>query len=45
MTFTEAFILTLVGLVGLLMWLMVVAVRVMMQMAYKQQLKLIKLTK
>ena len=45
MTFTEAFIITLVGLVGLLMWLMIVATRVSMNMATKSAIKIMKESK
>ena len=45
MSFTEAFIITLVGLNGLLMWLMIVALRVAYNQATKNAIKLIKLSK
>ena len=45
MTFTEAFIITLVGLVGLLMWLMIVATRVAMTTATMNSIKLMKTLK
>ena len=45
MTFTEAFIITLVGLVGLLMWLMIVSLRVAYNQATKNAIKLIKISK
>ena len=45
MTFTEAFIITLVGLVGLLMWLIIVATRVSMDMATKNAIKVMKVSK
>ena len=45
MTFTEAFIITLVGLVGLLMWLMIVATRTAMTLATKNAIKIMKANK
>ena len=45
MEFSEAFIITLVGLIGLLMWLMIVATRVTNDRATKNAIKLIKLSK
>ena len=45
MTFTEAFIITLLGLVILGMWLMVVSIRVAYNMATKNAIKLIKASK
>ena len=45
MTFTEAFIITLVGLVGLLMWLIIVASRVSMDMATKSTIAVMKAAK
>ena len=45
MTFSEAFIITLIGTIGLLMWLMIVATRVAMAQATKSAIKVMQTTR
>ena len=45
MGYSEAFIITLVGLNGLLMWLMIVAIRVTYDRATKNAIKIMKANK